>query len=56
MVNVNVLLGKRGLPFIVVLRGRLVGLRLWLCWWSGFCARAETVLEQHLAKQLLLNV
>jgi hypothetical protein len=31
-------------------------LRLWLCWWSGFCGGAESVLEKRLAKQLLLTV
>jgi hypothetical protein len=37
-------------------RVRLAGLRLWLCWWSGFCGGAESVLEKRLAKQLLLTV
>jgi hypothetical protein len=45
------------------LRVRLAGLRLrlwqlwlWLCWWSGFCGGAESVLKKRLAKQLLLSV
>jgi hypothetical protein len=31
-------------------------LRLWLCWWSGFCGGAKFVLGKRLAKQLLLTV
>jgi hypothetical protein len=46
-----------------LLRVRLVGLRLqlwqlrlWFCWWSGFCNGVESVLENRLAKQLLPDV